>query len=161
MGSNADADLVFGLDLGDPEYGESGFVDSEDPEPEDKYEDFSEKLEDLFAEFAGWDEEPLTRVRHEEEPDRWDAWYAQVERKKAAITLSHVSYGYEFAGTVVNIGRSFTTCYGCQPISPDDIAVSDEDVDTMRRFVAFLDSKGYVLKDEFREPSWLLTASYG
>lgn len=71
------------------------------------------------------------------------------------------SYGYEFQGQVIHIRGSEQTVYwDCEPLEP--LAL---DVDTahslIRDFLLFLDAKGLVLKDESREPQWLLMARYG
>lgn len=153
MGMYARAGLVYGIDLGDPEYGES-FVEYD----HDVYEDgINEALEDLIKEFQGF-----TEPRPEGYGDEWEAWNERrraFTKEQGTDTLGYGSYGYEYAGTVVSIVSAGSATYEAKPIEPP--TVTDAQRGTLLRFISFLESKGFVFGPAHREPRWLLTASYG
>lgn len=161
MGRCASATVAFGVDLGNPEYGEWNFelTDGVYLEPPE--------WDDLLAEFAGWDEVELPYSRERGSPED-AAWSKQRARRRAAMTEAGVSqghYGYEYAGQYLSVGGSGQTVdYGCEPLESMGGRLATPpwfDVYRLECFIEFLDTKGLVLKGEYRQPRWLLMASYG
>ena len=161
MGMSATAEVLFGVDLGNPEVDEWNF-ELEDyalPAPWDG--DEAPEWDDLISEFGGWHEADLPWG------DRGSAQYEarseQYKRELAvrrATGINYGSYGYELGGTYLHIGPVQRAEWGCEPLTPLD-GPDAADIARLRGFLIFLDGKGLRLKADFREPRWLLAATYG
>lgn len=169
MGNSASATVAFGVDLGNPEYGEWNFVLDEDtyslPAPWDEVGDREVDFEDLIEEFAGFDEPEFPWREKALDPEGYKQWSDQLDRRSTLRKSTGIevgSYGYEYSGTYL-----YTTgtdngvdYYGCEPLM-SLVYPTEQDVAKMERFLKFLDGKGLVLKEEFRTPQFLLMATYG
>ena len=152
MGMRASADVVYGVDLGDPEYNESfvGYDDDFDPDGDGLYE----RLDNLIDEFRG---APVVDYGAE----GWEAQSAArrewLEHNKLGLAVD--SYGYEFAGTVITSASAGHVTYGAARLNG---LTDDTDHDLLVEFIEFLEAKGLRFTDpEKRKPGWLLLASYG
>ena len=154
MGMHAQASVVYGIDLGDEEYGES-YVEV----PEKYLEDgLTEGLEDLIAEYRGWIEEPVPYAHGGEAHQRWSD---HLERKFAFLkahptVIGYGSYGYQYSGTVLTSAVAGSVEYAAGPLS-----LGDTNADELEKFLQFLESKGFKFDPDKRKAQWLLTASYG
>lgn len=170
MGHSASAEIVYGLDLGDAEYGED-FIELDDTVTQDLREDFamdrSGTLEGLLNEFRGKGTPPppypadTANATHEE----WKQWREATDEWAAAhpTLLGLSSYGYEFNGTVLTLGNSAVNGDWTPAVINPTLFTAD--LDPARReladFLKFLDDRGVIVDAEVREPNWLLTSSYG
>ena len=164
MGRCASATVAYGVDLGNPEYGEWNFESDEDyglPAPYG--DDESPEWEDLLAEFAGWDEVELPYSNREKAPSQHRAWSAQRDRRRAVLATVGIEqdhYGYEYSGIYLRVGAYQRVAIDCAPMTQLDLP-DYQAAARLQDFIEFLDSKGLVLKPEHREPHWLLMATYG
>ena len=166
MGRCASATVAYGVDLGNPEYGEWNFEADEDgflgPLADELDED-EIQWEDLIAEFAGWDETELPYGRINDDDPIEDAWLAQRARRRemlAAVNIYQGHYGYEYSGIYLSVGREQRVDIDCRTLAPLDLP-DYQAAARLQDFIEFLDGKGLVLKPEHREPHWLLMATYG
>jgi len=166
MGRCASATVAYGVDLGNPEYGEWNFEADEDggfPPMGAELDEDEIEWEDLIAEFAGWDEVELPYEDKRLDPAGHEAWSAQNDRRwaaKAAAGIEQDHYGYEYSGIYLRVGHRHHVNIDCEPLAPLELPY-DNDIERLVDFISFLDSKGLVLKPEHREPHWLLMATYG
>ena len=161
MGSCASATVAFGVDLGNPEYGEWNF-ETEDLDLPAPFDTDDPDWEDLIAEFAGWDEVELPYGEQRGVPER-DAWSAQRARRREALGWAGIEqghYGYEYSGLYLSVGDEHRVDIDCTPLGWLEPPY-DSDIERIEDFLSFLDAKGLVLKPEHRQPRWLLMASYG
>lgn len=85
----------------------------------------------------------------------WDDLIAEFGAQK----ITTEAYGYGFAGTALSVGPIQNVWCSCEEVKVN-MNVEPEGADTLREFVKFLDSKGLVLQEEYREPKWMLLSSY-
>lgn len=131
MGISVRASLVYGIDLGDPEQDEWHFKPDENGEIPDPYEDDENfDWDDLIGEFG-----------------------------VPAENFTTESYGWELAGTALSVGPIQNVWCSCEEVKVN-MNVEPEGADTLREFVKFLDSKGLVLQEEYRDPKWMLLSAY-
>lgn len=154
MGMRASASVVYGVDLGDGEYGEL-YVQVPDEHLEDG---LYEALDTLVDEFIGWTEEQPPYVIEGEGYQRWADWLdRRREYVKAHHTpVGHDSYGYEYSGTVITSASAGSAEYDASPVN-----LTETNEEELEKFLQFLESKGWVFNPEKRKPQWLVTASYG
>lgn len=161
MGQSARATLSFGIDLNGVE-NEWNFKDYWEHEELDEYGDLQDKseiLEDLIVEFGGWSE---YRVSYEADKKAWGEQNSRRSALLEEIGFKIESYGaMEYLGYAIvlpNYGDS--AWWGCKRLMLNGYP-SSVNINKLKSFVDFLDSKNLVLKDEFRNPGWLLMAYYG
>lgn len=161
MSQSQDANVVYGVDLGGREIGwEFDGGDNDYFELPEEYQDNME-WEEIIAEFAGWNEKELD-YSSAGSPER-ELASSQYVRKMNLIKATGIKtghYGYEFAGVLVYVGEAHHTYWGCEPLG-ELIQPTEEQIASLISFLEFLDGKGMLLKEEFRKPQWLLSASYG
>ncbi len=150
MGMDPDAILAFGIDIGGEEsewHFKDGLKNYHSPELEDEdaYIELDEIIDDLFAEFAGY---------KDESQNKWD-----LVRESG---LDQNRYGtYSYSGHVINLSNyRYRSSWEARKIDSLENPPQSE-IDKLNKFIEFLDSKGLVLKSEFRKPSWLLLPFYG
>lgn len=158
MGNSSRATVAFGVDLGNPQYGEWNF--EEVPDSWDSVEEDGEEVDfdDLILEFAGWDEVELHWNNDEA------LWSAQLDRKRKLLKPVGIevgAWGYEYSGKYLYIaGTEQSDTWAPVAIKPI-FNPPYLHIERLVEFIEFLDGKGAVLKEEFRRPRWLLMSSYG
>lgn len=149
MSMSLSADLSFGVDVQDRNDGYHFECGEELPAPWDTEGAYLE-WDDLIAEFAGFTETDW----------QVDGYY---DRRREALKDNHLaygSYGYDFGGTYISVGDTVGADYGLE--SFDSLPeITTEQIESIKNFVKFLDSKGLVLKEGYREPRWMLSVLYG
>lgn len=146
MSTSASASIVFGVDLGNRDYNGWNF-DLEDEELPEAYRgENSLEFDELIREFT---------QKHATEN-------AAGELDINPSALQHGTYGYHFSGKFLFVGAEQYVGYKAKSLL-DTVAnkpVASE-IATLKKFIEFLDGKGLKLKEEFREPNWLVTVLYG
>jgi hypothetical protein len=167
MGMSISAHLFFGLDLGGREYGDPNYEITNESLEELFDVDWDSAMDTLVADFAGW------REIHLDWSDR-DAKKEQLDRLSdllSGVGISYGAYGYEYDGHFLCTGDSVTSYDYCSTVNFNDKrdGVKDSDfgskatdlnIENLRRFVAFLETKGLVIAEEHRTPKWHLATSY-
>lgn len=148
MGMHARASVVFGVDLGDREYGEP-YVEVPDEYLEDGLcEGLEELIDEYRTELAG--PKPAYPWSGGDQ-EAWDRW------KGSTGNVGYSRYGYEHCGVIVSAGRGTQA----DPSAPSPLVLEDPDTEALEQFLQFLESKGFKFDPEKRKPQWLVTASYG
>jgi hypothetical protein len=160
MGMSASATVAFGVDLGNPKSDEWNF----DLEAYDGGRIVGDPdFEHLIAEFAGFDEVELPWMCRSGSPEhaaKMDQIARMMDlRKSTSIEVGN--YGYEYAGRCLYItGTRQREDWGCGPLKQLSWPRRSQ-VLTFNNFIDHLEGSGLKLKDEFREPKWMLMACYG
>jgi len=161
MGMSATAEVLFGVDLGNPGSDEWNFELEDYALPAPWDEDETPDWDDLISEFAGWSEVALPwGARGSAEDAARSEQYRRELVVRRSTGINFGSYGYELGGTYLHIGHVQRSEWGCEPLDLLD-GPDAADIERLRDFLIFLDGKGLKLKTEFREPRWLLAATYG
>lgn len=148
---NSIAILLFGIDLGgienewNFENGWEDYYSKYSTEDEDAGGEESELIYDLIAEFVTGE-------------DTLENKYSVV--RDSGLDLN--SYGaHEYSGYIIGLD-SFTETSYWEPVAIESFDGPDSiDINKLKNFVEFLDSKSLVLKEEFRNPKFLLVSYYG
>lgn len=159
MGMRASADVVYGVDLGDPYHGDS-YVEHPD---EGVWEDgLSEALDEMIGQYqeevlgqpsVNWSAPEPERSEQIAALHKWRSDFPQY------AALGYDSYGYEYAGTAIISRAAAHVTYGATPFSVD---FADTGHDELEGLLKWLEGKGLRFTDpEKRKPGWLLLASYG
>jgi hypothetical protein len=161
MGMSASATVAFGVDLGgaDGEWNLEDEWGQLDPSEDGESLDF----ERLVAEFAGFDEVelPWDVERGTPEDDAKTAQYLREIALRESTSIEVGSYGYEYGSRYLYItGTQQRESWGCVPLKHLSWPRRSQ-VLTLNNFIEHLDGSGLKLKDEFREPKWMLMACYG
>lgn len=146
MSTSASATIAFGVDLGNRDYDGWNFDLEDNRLPAEYSGENSLELNELIEEF--------TQEYAKENIDG--------ELEFNPVALQYGSYGYDFSGTYLFVGVKQGVGYEAQPLV-DTLSYKPliSEILTLKKFINFLDSKGLKLKEEFREPQWLVTVLYG
>jgi hypothetical protein len=167
MGMSISTNLFFGLDLGGREYSEIHYEITNEALEALFDEEWDYAMDTLIDEFAGWKE------IHLDWSDR-DARSEQLARNRAllkSVGISYGAYSYEYDGHFLCTGDSAYASDYIKPVNFNDNhdGVEDSDfgskatdlnIENLRRFVAFLETKGFVIAEEHRTPKWHLATSF-
>jgi hypothetical protein len=150
MGRSLSTYLVFGVNIGDDDDGWNfdGYPDVHEALGLDEEETEGEWLETALLVFLG----------HE---NVIDMDYGATQDALNACPLSVIHGGYEHGRLLLGVRSS--TVKGLWSVQKIDLpeSPSEEDAALLVAFLTWLESKGLVLEEEFRNPGWILAASYG
>jgi hypothetical protein len=147
MGMSTSAYLFFGVDLkSNEEYPQRYEFSDELQELID--EDWYAVMDNMVEEFVGWTEIDLSV--HD------DGWLEQHRRKQALIKsvgIGYGSYGYDYRENYIHVGPEASCHDGCDIVNfSEEKDVIDqsfdnkptiEHIETLQRFLDFLDTKGF------------------
>ena len=167
MGMSISTNLFFGLDLGGREYSETHYEITNEALEELFDEEWDSAMDDLLDEFVGWKEVAL------DWSDR-DGRFEQLKRRREllkSVGISYGAYSYEYDGHFLCTGDSAYSSDYIRTVNFNDNRDGNEDsdfgskatalnIENLRRFVAFLDTKGFVIAEEHRTPKWHIATSY-
>jgi len=166
MSRSTSAEIVYGIDLGDAEYGED-FIGLDDTVTQELRIDFdvdrTGTLERLLDEFRAAGDPPpayptdATAGTWREWKVSYDAWATDHPTH-----LFFTSYGYELNGTVLAMRTAGSGDLTPAVIDPGAFRANLGAAEwELSRFLTFLDNHGVVVDADCRQPNWLLTAAFG
>lgn len=153
MGSSPRAKLAWGIDFGDPNNTDEGYVLEVDT-----YDIEHKVMPGLFGFTEESPEPPPANCSAAERKAWWDTVRGPYDdRLDAAIPLTFESYGYEYGGEMLVLKRSLAEVeWESADVDPATLAPPTEAESAA--FVTVLDTIGYTGP---REVKLLLAASYG
>ena len=135
MGNSSRATVAFGVDLGNPEYGEWNFEEGPYHREDDEEFDF----DDLIAEFAGWDEVQLKWANRSDDQIAHNMWSRQLDRRRSlleSVGIEVGAWGYEYSGQYLYItDTQQSDSWAPVPLEP----IQYVGIDAIRKLVEFIE----------------------
>ena len=167
MGMSISSHLFFGLDLGGREYSDSNYVIQNELLEELFDTDWDSAMDTLLADFAGWREVSIDWSDSAAKREQLD----RLGNLLKVVGVSYGNHGYEYDGHFLYTGDSATSYEYCDIVNFNDkrdgivdsdfgSKATDLNIENLRRFVAFLDTKGFVIAEDHRTPKWHIATSY-